>query len=93
MTAKKIESGKMHFELQQVELQPLLAQALAANEGFAGQHNVRLALDAPADAVRVSVDSDRLTQVVTNLLSNAVKFSPPASCVHIRLLQQRAGPG
>ncbi|ABE46702.1 response regulator [Polaromonas sp. JS666] len=87
LDSEKIESGKMHFELQQVELQPLLAQALAANEGFAGQHNVKLALDAPADAVRVSVDSDRLTQVVTNLLSNAVKFSPPASCVHIRLLR------
>ncbi|MFC5523262.1 ATP-binding protein [Polaromonas jejuensis] len=86
LDSEKIESGKMRFELQQVKLQPLLAQALTANQGFAGQYNVELALDAPADAVMVNVDSDRLTQVVTNLLSNAVKFSPPASCVHIRLL-------
>ncbi|OOG41688.1 DAHL domain-containing protein [Polaromonas sp. A23] len=86
LDSEKIESGKMRFELQQVELQALLAQALTANEGFAGQHNVKLALDAPAEVVRVSVDSDRLIQVVTNLLSNAVKFSPPQSYVHIRLL-------
>uniref|UniRef100_UPI003FA70736 ATP-binding protein n=1 Tax=Polaromonas sp. TaxID=1869339 RepID=UPI003FA70736 len=84
---EKIESGKMRFELQPVELQPLLAQALAANEGFAGLHNVKLALDAPADAVVVNVDSDRLTQVITNLLSNAVKFSPLQTPVQVRLLR------
>jgi len=86
LDSEKIESGKMRFEMQQVELQTLLAQALSANEGFAGQHNVKLALEAPADVVRVHVDSDRLTQVVTNLLSNAVKFSPPQSCVRVRVL-------
>jgi PAS domain S-box-containing protein len=87
LDSEKIESGKMRFELQPLELRPLLVQALAANEGFAGQHNVKLALDAQADAVMVNVDNDRLNQVVTNLLSNAVKFSPPASCVHVKLLR------
>ncbi|UUZ65629.1 response regulator [Polaromonas sp. P1-6] len=86
LDSEKIESGKMRFELQSLELRPLLVQALAANEGFAGQHNVKLALDAQADAVMVNVDNDRLNQVITNLLSNAVKFSPPASCVHVKLL-------
>jgi CheY-like chemotaxis protein/anti-sigma regulatory factor (Ser/Thr protein kinase) len=91
LDSEKIESGKMRFEMQQVELQALLAQALSANEGFAGQHNVKLALEAPADVVRVHVDSDRLTQVVTNLLSNAVKFSPPESCVRVRVLGAGSG--
>ncbi len=86
LDSEKIESGKMRFDFQQMELQPLLAQALTANEGFAGQHNVKLVLDAPAEAVRVSVDSDRLTQVITNLLSNAVKFAPAQSRVEVRLL-------
>ncbi|WP_431098883.1 DAHL domain-containing protein [Polaromonas aquatica] len=86
LDSEKIESGKMRFDLQIVELQPLLAQVLTANEGFAGQHNVKLALEAQADAVKVNIDSDRLTQVVTNLLSNAVKFAPAESCVRVRLL-------
>jgi len=91
LDSEKIESGKMRFDMQQVELQTLLAQALSANEGFAGQHKVKLALEAPADVVRVHVDSDRLTQVVTNLLSNAVKFSPPESCVRVRVLGEGSG--
>jgi PAS domain S-box-containing protein len=87
LDSEKIESGKMRFELRPVELLPLLAQAIAASEGFASQHNVQLVLDGPAEAVSVNVDHDRLSQAITNLLSNAVKFSPPAACVRIGLLR------
>jgi PAS domain S-box-containing protein len=83
LDSEKIESGKMRFDLQPVELVPLMEQALTANEGFAAQHHVRLALQARRDPVRVHVDSDRLIQVVTNLLSNAIKFSPREGLVQV----------
>lgn len=88
---EKIESGKMRLDLQVVDLRPLLAQVLAANEGFGAAQNVSLRLDFPAGGLRVQVDSDRLAQVVTNLLSNAVKFSPPGGVVEV--LVKRAGLG
>jgi CheY-like chemotaxis protein/anti-sigma regulatory factor (Ser/Thr protein kinase) len=69
------------------ELKPLLEQALTANEGFAAQHQVTLALDAGDDTMAANVDSDRLAQVITNLVSNAVKFSPPQGSVQVRLLR------
>ncbi|MFI5444327.1 ATP-binding protein [Polaromonas sp. UC242_47] len=87
LDSEKIESGKMHFALQVTALQPLLAQALAANEGFAAQHQVTLALDAPDSRLHAHIDSDCLMQVITNLLSNAVKFSPPQTPVQLRLLR------
>ncbi len=90
LDSEKIESGKMQFELQTHEMQPLMAQALADNEGFALQHQVRLALHAPKQPLRVRVDSDRLIQVLTNLLSNAIKFSPADSEVQV-LLGRHAG--
>jgi len=86
LDSEKIESGKMRFDMQTVELAPLLAQILVANEGFADQHKVKLALDIQTQGVNVSVDSDRLTQAATNLISNAVKFSPADSFVYIRLM-------
>ncbi len=76
LDSEKIESGKMRFELQALELEPLLELAIAANEGFSAQHNVQLQLRVPPHALRIHVDSDRLIQVITNLLSNAIKFSP-----------------
>ncbi|MDP3798941.1 MAG: PAS domain S-box protein [Polaromonas sp.] len=83
LDSEKIESGKMRFEIQPVELEPLMEQVLAANEGFAAQHQVKLVLRTGSHPVRVNVDSDRLTQVATNLLSNAIKFSPAQGTVQI----------
>jgi PAS domain S-box-containing protein len=88
LDSEKIESGKMTFELQAQELEPLMAQALADNQGFAEQHGVTLALKKAAGQVRVCVDSDRLTQVVTNLLSNAIKYSPPQGTVNVVMRKQ-----
>jgi len=90
LDSEKIESGKMQFELQPQELLPLLQQTLADNEGFAAQHQVKLALHAPRQPLKALVDSDRLLQVMTNLLSNAIKFSPVQGTVLV-LLGRHAG--
>ncbi|ABE42177.1 PAS domain S-box protein [Polaromonas sp. JS666] len=85
LDSEKIESGKLRLNLQAAELKPLLRQALAANEGFAAQHGVKLRLRAPDAALQARIDGDRLMQVMTNLLSNAVKFSPAGSTVEVML--------
>lgn len=90
LDSEKIESGKMPFNLQPVELLPLLEQAVADNEGFAAQHKVKIVLQAPRQPLRAVVDNDRLLQVMTNLLSNAIKFSPAEGTVLV-LLGRHAG--
>ncbi|HVZ42958.1 MAG TPA: ATP-binding protein [Ramlibacter sp.] len=83
---EKLDSGEVRLDLRATPLGPLLAQAVAANEGFARQHGVNLVLDAGDDAQAAArVDADRFVQVVTNLVSNAVKFSPPSTDVEVRL--------
>lgn len=72
----KIESGKVVFDLKQVELRSLVEQAIEANRGFAEGYAVAVRLDPASVACQVSGDPDRLLQVITNLLSNAIKFSP-----------------
>jgi signal transduction histidine kinase len=85
LDTETIESGKMRFDLQVVQLEPLIRQALASNEGFAAQHKVRFELRAPDQPTWVRTDADRLSQVVTNLLSNAVKFSPAGAAVEVAI--------
>ena len=91
LDSEKIESGKMRLELKVVNIVQLVRQAMAANQGFADQHGVKLVLDALDESLQLCIDSDRLIQVVTNLLSNAVKFSPPAGTVTLKVL--RSAPG
>ncbi|MEO7160206.1 MAG: ATP-binding protein, partial [Polaromonas sp.] len=88
---EKIESGKMRLELQVVQLEPLLQQALTDNEGFAVQHRVKLRLQGPDTPLKLHVDRDRLIQVLTNLLSNAVKFSPTEGVVEVKVLRVAQG--
>lgn len=73
---EKIESGKVVFALQPVELKALTEQAIEANKGFAESFGVTVRLDPASAEAIVRVDPDRMTQVIINLLSNAVKFSP-----------------
>ena len=88
---EKIESGKMDFQIQSLSLLPLVEQAITANRGYGEQFQVRFQLESTLSSAWVSVDSDRLMQVLANLLSNAAKFSPPQETVTIRL--ERSHPG
>jgi signal transduction histidine kinase len=81
----KIEAGKLEFEFRQVDLVPLLEQAIKANESYGSQFGVRFRLETELSDVRVNVDPDRLIQVMTNLLSNAAKFSTPDEVVTVRV--------
>ncbi|MDO8250098.1 MAG: ATP-binding protein, partial [Rhodoferax sp.] len=87
LDSEKIEAGKMHLDLQVVDIRQLVQQTLVANQGFADQHRVKLRLQAPDAALQACIDSDCLIQVLTNLLSNAVKFSPPGSTVDVHVLR------
>lgn len=80
---EKIESGKMEFHLQSLELMSLVEQAMEANSAYARQLEVELLLKDALPGAKVNGDSDRLMQVLTNLLTNAAKFSPANDAVMI----------
>jgi PAS domain S-box-containing protein len=85
LDTEKMESGKMRFEMNVVELEPVVAQSIVANEGYAAQREVTFRLTGSGEPMRVHVDRDGLSQVVTNLLSNAVKFSPRGAVVEVAI--------
>ena len=85
---EKIESGKMIFNVEPMELMPLLEQAIEANRTYGEQLGVRFALEESLPGVSVRADGDRLTQDVTNLLSNAAKFSPRGETVSVSVARR-----
>jgi PAS domain S-box-containing protein len=85
LDVEKIESGKMSFRIETVDIMALVDQAIEATRAFGQQYGVRYAVIERLPGVSVDADADRLTQVVTNLLSNAAKFSPANGQVDIAL--------
>jgi PAS domain S-box-containing protein len=81
----KIESGKMIFDLQPVELTPLLEHVIDINRAYGQQFDITFALESTITGAWVYADSDRLIQALTNLLSNAAKFSSLGTQVLVSL--------
>ncbi|MDF3014425.1 MAG: domain S-box protein, partial [Cellvibrio sp.] len=81
---EKLVAGKMHFDFQTYKLRHLIEQSIEANATFAQQYGVTYELLAGPD-LNVSVDQQRLLQVLANYLSNAAKFSPLNDRVTIRV--------
>jgi PAS domain S-box-containing protein len=79
----KIASGNMRFDMRERTLAHIMHKAVQGTEMYAQRFNVRVELNAQASDVKVSVDEDRLVQVLSNLLSNAVKFSPSGGVVGV----------
>jgi signal transduction histidine kinase len=82
-----LESGKLNLHMVGTPLLALVRQSVEANAGYAALCQVRLLLEDDSPDHRVTVDPDRLMQVMTNLLSNAAKFSPAGSDVRIRIIR------
>ncbi len=84
---EKIKAGRLEYDFREVVLGPLLEEAVIANQAYAEQFDVSIALG-PVPPVAVVADAGRITQAITNLLSNGIKASRRDGCV---VLDTRVG--
>lgn len=83
---EKIESGNVRFNMQPLDVGPVLDTAVSTLAPIAAEKSVALEIrDVPR--LKVFADADRLIQVLTNLVSNAVKFSPADGIVTISVTE------
>ena len=88
LDTQQIESGRLEMKLQEMEVMPLVQQALEDNRVLGSELCVRFLLAEAAPGVRARIDANRFLQVMANLLSNAAKFSPPDSDVEVAVSRQ-----
>ncbi len=80
---QKLNSGKLDFDFETVEIAELLRQTCDDLEGFASEKGV--AIDLVCHEIpNLVADPLRLRQALANLISNAVKFSPERGKVAIK---------
>ncbi|HWM85547.1 MAG TPA: PAS domain S-box protein, partial [Kofleriaceae bacterium] len=81
----KVESGKMEFRPEEVDLGVLVGEVRDILRGLAAGKRLRVEVRVDEQARRVTLDPARLKQVLYNYLSNAIKFTPEAGHILVRV--------
>jgi PAS domain S-box-containing protein len=77
LDATRLETGKLSIDLKPASLGTLVGRIVKALRPAAAGKRIELTCEVEPDVPAVSVDENRITQVITNLLNNALKFTEP----------------
>jgi signal transduction histidine kinase len=84
----QISNGKLRLDLREVEMLPVLEEALNEFKVLAEARQIELEADFGRNLGRLMADSHRLEQVLSNLLANAVKYTEAGGKVCVMAAQE-----
>lgn len=74
LDVSKIESGRMNFVFQEVNLPNILTVVIKEFSSFASSHNTKIVLDIDDNIPLARTDSIRIKMVMQNFIDNAIKY-------------------
>jgi len=80
----KIEAGKMVYNLDKIDLTPVIDEALTTVRVLIESKNLTVTKKIASDLPPVLADKERLILVVENLVNNAIKFTPQGGRIDIK---------
>jgi two-component system sensor histidine kinase GlrK len=86
----KLEAGMVAFHLVSTDLSPLVERSVREVAPLAEAKNIRIEI-AMDELPSVSVDAERILQVLRNLIGNALKFTPQGGSVRIAARREKDG--
>ncbi len=84
----KLESGKMAFDFQPADLNPLLSTIADEFHALLSERQLEVVCHTLPERAEVSLDTSKMLQVLRNLLGNAVKISPSHGLIELRVEQR-----
>jgi PAS domain S-box-containing protein len=103
LDTSRIVSGKLHVELERIDLNAVAAAAVDTLRPSAQAKGISIdVVPSTESSLELMGDAGRLAQIATNLLTNAVKFTPSAGVVtvttrrvdlHVELIVADTGDG
>lgn len=79
----RLESGRVQFLPQVIEIQPLLLECVHVMRSKIQEREIKVKVECPPDLPAIRADRDNLKQVFLNLLSNAIKYNQHAGSIEL----------
>jgi signal transduction histidine kinase len=70
------EAGALKLERHETDLVALIHRVVEKIKVQAQQKDINLDIETPENPPRISIDADRITQVLNNLIGNALRYTP-----------------
>ena len=79
----KLESGKITFKFRPANLNSLIDIVREEYNSLALEHNLTIRCEHLEANEKITLDADKIRQVLRNLLNNAIKFSPEGGTIDV----------
>ena len=87
-TLSLLDSEEVQFQLETIDPGRILAQTQTSFIPLAAKKDLNLSLDIGEDLPRVTLDPDRLTQILGNLINNAINILPREGNIWLKAWQE-----
>lgn len=87
----KVESGRMQFFPEVVDLNRVISEVREILHSLIYQKHIEFSQDIPKALSKVFIDPSKLKQVLYNYLSNAIKFSNEGGKIEVSVQAERDG--
>jgi len=84
LDVSRLESGTMKFIPEKTDVRVLLRETVETMQASADLKNIKINTELKDYMPELTIDKERIKQVIMNLLSNAIKFSPDNSSINVR---------
>jgi PAS domain S-box-containing protein len=85
----RLESGTMKFIIKKTDVVKMVNEVAETMQVSADVKRIKITTETGTDVPELTIDKDRITQVVVNLVNNAIKFSPNDSKIVIKTRKEK----
>ena len=86
----KLESGKIQLNFEMIDLVSLIRNRIASFDSLANQKEIKLEMFSKIDSLYISIDREKIEEVIDNLLSNSFKFSSAGGSIIITIDKEKS---